>query len=210
MILLINTIESHSNSIMMDKYSKMNDTIERLSKIFYKILVEYSMPACVIPSTALTLLNYFVFNIQDDPYVLGLPILYVIKNLTQHNMCAKYAWISRLSWNFVHFHSRFPFNWKTPFGYMVALLLATWLVFSLSFCGALANFFFAGLCWLLAAFIRDVNNDFAHFIVRKETNRRNSKQTKIKLCKIIRELSRVKQLSMDSVWLWVFSSLNFL
>lgn len=187
-------IESHSNSIMQYKYGRINGTIERLSKIFYRILVEYSIPGCVIPSTFLTLVNYFIFDNHDDPYVLGLPILYVLSN----NKWWKCAWFEisdfRIKPN-LNFRLRFPFNWKTPFGYIIAVLSATWLVFSLSLTGALPNFFFAGLCWLLAAFMGDINSDFANFIVRKESKPQNAMQTKARLYKIIRELSRVKQLS---------------
>lgn len=78
---------------------------------------------------------------------------------------------------------------------MAALFLASWLVFSLAFAGALPNLFFAGLCWLLVSFDRDVNHDFTHFIVRRESQRFG--QTKMKLCKIIRKLSRVKELSIN-------------
>lgn len=79
---------------------------------------------------------------------------------------------------------------------MVALILASWLTFSLSLSGALPNLFFAGLCWLLVSFHRDINDDFAKVIGRSESHR-NVEQTKMKLWKIIRELSRVKELSAN-------------
>lgn len=67
-------IESRDNPMMQYKYEKMNATIERLSEICYRFLVQYSIPATAIPSAFLTLVNYFIFHIDDDPYVLTLPI----------------------------------------------------------------------------------------------------------------------------------------
>lgn len=83
-------IESH-NPILKDKYGKINARIDRMSKICCIILVEFSMPAIVIPSTLLTLVNYFVFNLGDDSYMLTMPVLYVVEQRKKQN---RIAWFS--------------------------------------------------------------------------------------------------------------------
>lgn len=81
------TIESH-NPIMVDKYGKMNATIERMSTICCTMLVKFTIPAIVITSTFLTLVDYFIFNLGDDSYILGMPILCVFKQKKkQLNKC---------------------------------------------------------------------------------------------------------------------------
>lgn len=60
--------------------------------------------------------------------------------------------------------------------------------------GVPPNLFFAGLCWLLTSFIRDISNDLDNFTMHRKSQR-NPRQMKIKLCEILRDLSKVKRLS---------------
>lgn len=68
--------ESH-DPIAMSKYSELNKKIELLSEIYYFFVVKLTMPGVVLPSFLLTIINYFVYNLDADSYFLPIPIVYV-------------------------------------------------------------------------------------------------------------------------------------
>lgn len=58
-------------------YMDLNDKIEQISTIIYFIQVKSTMVALVLPAVLITLLNYFVFNQEDQSYFLPIPLMYV-------------------------------------------------------------------------------------------------------------------------------------
>lgn len=58
-----------------------------------------------------------------------------------------------------NFCSRFPFEWKTPFGYFVAILMETVAMFWGNMILVPTGCFLIGSCWFVMAFIDDIIND---------------------------------------------------
>lgn len=73
---ILNFTESN-DLIAMSKYTNLNKKIELLSKIYYFFVVKLTMPGVLMPSFVLTIVNYFVYNLENDSYFLPMPIVYV-------------------------------------------------------------------------------------------------------------------------------------
>lgn len=58
-------------------YVKVNEKIERGSKIIYCILPEISFAGVVIPPLLITSVNYFIYDLKDESYLLPFPVMYV-------------------------------------------------------------------------------------------------------------------------------------
>lgn len=89
---------------------------------------------------------------------------------------------------------RFPFNWRTPFGYLIAFFSQTVTFFCcLQYCsGVLCSFY--GFCWILMAFGKDITREWIeinNIVV-------SPKDLKRKIIDIIRFHSKVKQLSRNT------------
>lgn len=82
-----------------------------------------------------------------------------------------------------------PFNWRTPYGYAIALFLQIVDVSSVLYCATLLFAFFIGSCWLCIVFVNDVANDLSSLV----------DQMLVKKCffNAVQHFSDVKQLSMD-------------
>lgn len=92
---------------------------------------------------------------------------------------------------------RLPFNWKTPFGYLIATVffsLASWAVL---YALTLTLSFYAGACSLFSTFAKDITCQVSRLIVDGKSTR-SHKKFKKRFCRIILLDSRVKQLS----WSW--------
>lgn len=84
-----------------------------------------------------------------------------------------------------------PFNWRTPFGYVItcSLQCLAW-YFLLANCSVILVFL-GGVCWFLMTFIGDINEDF-HSL---NTITKDSMKFKKKLYRIIKFHTDVIQLS---------------
>lgn len=91
---------------------------------------------------------------------------------------------------------RNPFNWKTPLGYAItfSIQFGAW-TFLLKLCCCILCFF-GGVCWLLIAFIEDINSDIKNLNKIKRI-RENDMKFSQQLVKIIHFHSTAKQLSLN-------------
>lgn len=69
-------IETH-DPLAKRKYDQINGRIELLSEVYYFILVNLTMPGIILPAFLLTIINYFVYDLQGNAYRLPLPTAYV-------------------------------------------------------------------------------------------------------------------------------------
>lgn len=67
---------------------------------------------------------------------------------------------------YLSIRKRLPFDWKTPLGYSIALVLQAIGTYCTSVCGVPSLCSMIGCCCLLATFVEDITNDLANF----ETN----------------------------------------
>lgn len=92
-----------------------------------------------------------------------------------------------------------PFNWRTPYGYAIALFLQIVDVSSVLYCATLLFAFFIGSCWLCIVFVNDVANDLSSLDFGNASNGNDSDQMLMRerFFNAVQHYSDVKQLSMD-------------
>lgn len=56
---------------------ELNDKIERITTVMYVLQVTATMAAILVPAVLFTLMNYFIFNQNDQLYFLPIPLTYV-------------------------------------------------------------------------------------------------------------------------------------
>lgn len=104
---------------------------------------------------------------------------------------------------------RVPFNWKTPFGYL--MVLAFYIIGN--FCTTLSSLsticLLIGSCWLFNAFARDVTNDLALLKVNHFKHRHGREFYK-RFCNIVHRYSDLKKLSGDKFFDWMPCSYKYL
>lgn len=89
---------------------------------------------------------------------------------------------------------RFPFNWKTPLGYLIAFLIEY-----VAMCAEVCTFipllsFFIGTCWVVAAFAKDLTDQLTHLNYHGQTNQSHA-ELKGNFNKILQLYSDARQLS---------------
>lgn len=65
-------------------YIEMNEKVERISRLVYTIFVEASMAGLLIPPLLITLVNYFVYDLNEESYFLPTPVMYVVEPRWSH------------------------------------------------------------------------------------------------------------------------------
>lgn len=91
--------------------------------------------------------------------------------------------------------SRVPFNWKMPLGYLFASIVQILTVLSLECSGTPAVILFVGSCWLIEAYVEDIQMGLAKLMPIKKPPKSKSKQVNEIFINIIKDFSHAKQLS---------------
>lgn len=89
---------------------------------------------------------------------------------------------------------RFPFNWRTPFGYFIAYSIQCATAFTALCCFIPLLCFLFGSCYLFITFVEDITIDLCHFNATVSTKYSEKMLTK-NFCNIIQLHSDVKELS---------------
>lgn len=88
-----------------------------------------------------------------------------------------------------------PFNWKSPFGYLIAMIIFAEATYYLLYCGVIMVCFLVGSCWLIQTIVQDVADDVSAFnVTSKKWNQNRMEMRKI-FNKFIDDNSKAKQLS---------------
>lgn len=61
-------------------YIKVNERIEQWNKIIYCISAEISCAGVVLPPLLITSVNYFIYDLKEESYLLPFPVMYVSLN----------------------------------------------------------------------------------------------------------------------------------
>lgn len=93
-----------------------------------------------------------------------------------------------------HF-SRLPFDWKTPLGYFIAMVIFAEVTFYILCCGVIGVCLLVGSCWLIQAVVQDISQDQNDFNVSKKKWNQNRMEMKITFNNFIDDFSHAKQLS---------------
>lgn len=169
-------------------YVKTTERIERMFRSLDIFLVKLSFVGVLIPPLLNTAVNYFVYDMGDESFLMPRPM-----------MCEEKKRFYFIDWNvnqkliFASFW-RLPFNWKTPVGYLVA-----WIFQSIGFFYTLYQSpswigMYFGSCWLFVSFAKDIANDFPQLNATK-AERRSYCELKGRFCRIVQFHSDMKELS---------------
>lgn len=173
-------------------YIKLNENIEKMSKIADLIFVKLSFVGISSSALLITGINYFVYDLNEKAFYLPFPVMYV-----------KYQGFKNIdflqNWIFSHIciaFSRLPFNWRTPIGFAVALLGSYIAIYAVLLSIGPILSFFIGACWFIVVFAKDVTNDLSQFNAA-ELRLLSHAELKKRFTLVIQQLSDVKQLSKN-------------
>lgn len=68
----------------MAVYHKLNAKIEKVSEIYYFIVMKLAVPGALLSALILTTASYFSFHLGNESYYLPYPLLYVFVFITNH------------------------------------------------------------------------------------------------------------------------------
>lgn len=138
-----------------DAYKKFIAKIEKFTR-FFCIFLSISIGFLFFSVLPYSLVRYYIFDMGEDSFYLYCPSWFVFHSI-------KWNELSRTKINFFLHRKRYPFNWKSPAGYLVAWM-AQWVVGPTS--GSLyiqfPNIFFAS-CWLFMFIAEDITQDVLKF-----------------------------------------------
>ena len=97
-------------------------------------------------------------------------------------------------WFFL-FILRLPFNWRTTYGYPIALFIQCSQTFCAVFPIAPTLCVFVGSCWFFTAFAKDISIDFHNFKANARHLNKHPKKMFTTFCNILKNFSDIKQLS---------------
>lgn len=170
----------------MAAYRKLNADIERVSEMYFLISLRLSIPGGILPPLITTLLNYFVYDLGDESYVIPYPILYVLKYEVKR--------VEKTICNLSFPIQRLPFNWRTPFGYLMALICETCAFICMVCMGSPCVGIFIGSCWLLTAFMKDITYDLSNLSADVKL-KRSKQKINAQFTSIVQDFSDAIQLS---------------
>lgn len=177
-----------SSPIAKFKYCNLKQKIELFSEIYYIGVVKLSMSGVVLPSVVSSFINYFIYNMGEDSFFLSYPIVYV-QFITDELSNFVIQIGSKL------FYCRLPFNWRTPHGYLIALIFESIASFTVGSFVVPPICFFIGSCFLITSFVNDITVKIAHLHVNKRSEGRNQRIEE-DLINIIDDISEVNELSI--------------
>lgn len=96
--------------------------------------------------------------------------------------------------------SRWPFNEKTPLGFLVSTFFQFAENFSIFNIILSVLSFLLGSCWLFISIGEDIKNNLSGLKIRQKSER-NSMQVKQQLCDIVETFSDAKELSIDIIFI---------
>lgn len=165
-----------------------------MSLLLHFGLVNLSFAVVIIPPLVITLANYFIYDLNDDSFYLLYPYTCVSFKMhrSEHRVTKK-----RLIGTNIFFSlrsDRFPFNWKTPFRFFIALLVQSASLFAILFGITPLMCFLIGTCYLIVTIVEDITNELAPLNADEVLNRHERELTE-HLSKIVQLHADAKQLS---------------
>lgn len=86
-----------------------------------------------------------------------------------------------------------PLNWKTPFGYPLALAIESIIIYAIAMACVPMICFTIGACWLIAAIVEDMTHDLNNLTIK--SNKKNAIRLEKYFRDMIQEFVEIKQLS---------------
>lgn len=180
-----------SNPISKAIYNKMDAKIHRLVKLFYTVYVKLTLLLILIPPVLVTVVNYYIYDLGDESFYLPFRTVYVWINLNDISKCFFVKTNSFLK-NLI---LRLPFDWRTPFGYSIALFIQSVQAFCALLPTAPSFCFFGTTCWTFTVFIQDISNDWNSFNKAAQHSNTDHKKSIKTFCRILQDFTEIKEMS---------------
>lgn len=183
-----------------------NEFVERWSRICMFVM-KYGLGPCIVsPKVIISFVMYFTTDAGNDAFEIPIPMWWVfcylstiwtanIRQINERNnslkiFCIYYCHL----FLFKHITMRFPYDWKNPIGYSVAVSTQYLLAFYPSqFIGCFMNLAF-GSFMFAKIFVIILKNEL-HAINKMAIHKKSRKNMREKISKIIRGHAHSKQLS---------------
>lgn len=177
------------------QYNELNEKIERISQLIYTLFVKITPAGIVLPGLFITLTNYFVYDLKEDSYYFTFPIMYA-QAMFDSIQSKDFVVLTLLK--FVLRHSiRTPFDWKTPFGYLITIIVAAIATFQNVSVIVPIVCFTVGSAMLASDLNQVVVNNLIIFNDLAKNSTKNFDESKKLLCSIIQDFSQGKQFSRN-------------
>lgn len=180
------------NPVAKEAYNNLNEWIEKWSEIFHFVFVKMSIPGNVMPCLTITLFAYLTTDqSKESAFRLMFPASWVLSKSS-----LTFPWTEPLIISVRNFFNsiRFPFNWRTPLGYLIAFSgQSLGLFYIVQFYCAILCYFYE-FCLFSTAFAEDIRREFIALTEAKK----KSKEFQEKMTEIIDLHSQAKELS------WIF------
>lgn len=143
-----------------------------------------------LPVILCTIINYYILDLGDESFILFCPTKFVsFKFKTENNSNQ----LKRHQANF-EFNRRWPFDWKTPLGYLMAWLVQSAMCATAGLTDIVFFNLIFGSCWLFIHMSEDTTMDLAAFNTDITSNRKKIRpQTMKSFCDIVQLYTDAKQ-----------------
>lgn len=143
---------------------------------------------------------YQLFHLWFTRRIILFTISRYVRNMTQ---CTINDWIeASVFWSYLIallFNERLPFDWRTPFGYLLAYSSQAAGVFCICYNGTPAVGFMIGSSLLFISFIEDLTTEFQSMSASGPSSNQNGTEVKKNFCNIIQLYSDVKQYDLPLI-----------
>ena len=152
--------------------------------------MKVTLAVCAVIPIIATSFKYYVLGLNDESFP-DFSMMYGIKYGKLIDQSLKFVKIYEIfcSW-------RWPFNDKTPIGFLFASFFGDAGSFSIIIVYLSAISLLLGSCWLFISFAEDIENDLNVLNIRRRSSR-SSTQMKQHLCDIVKVYSDVQELSIE-------------
>lgn len=94
---------------------------------------------------------------------------------------------------------KFPFNWRTPFGYLMASLLLSVAIYFALFSATQIVCFFIGSCLMFISFVEDISNDLDALNIGDKDLKKCEQKLVVQFRNIVQLFADVKELCIGKI-----------
>lgn len=167
-------------------YEKLNEKIETRIKLLHFAMINVTLPAIMIPNLIMSFFIYFTSDSSSEAFRLAFPIWYKINKIK--NLFFK------LFFDCFFLTLRFPFEWRTPYGYLIPFSIQFAAVYFIVLISEFNICFLLGSCETLQTLSVDIKNDLVALDDLNKTGT-NPSEVRQKMCDFVDLLSDTRQLS---------------
>lgn len=158
-------------------YENAHTFVEKCCSIIFTAFVKITFPSVTIPFLIVCYVLYFTTDIGSDAFQLPFPAWYENFQIEIYNK-------SSMFYEYKYSHHRSPFDWRTPFGFLIAFLLEVCPVYYVDRNCACIVSLPLGSCRFMIAFANDIKAEFQR-LNQHLRSQGNDMRFRKKVCELI-------------------------